>query len=105
MDIINKKNLVFYDKDWNSSNLTNERNLLLTIYGKVSCGKLKFIDDNVEGFVEIPSSFLNTLIPSAKLRIIPRILLLINKIMTKITIKIISVQPNLISIPFVYFAT
>ena len=58
MDIINKKNLVFYDKDWNSSNLTNERNLLLTIYGKVSCGKLKFIDDNVEGFVEIPSSFL-----------------------------------------------
>ena len=58
MDIINKKNLVFYDKDWNSSNLSNERNLLLTIYGKVSCGKLKFIDDNVEGFVEIPSSFL-----------------------------------------------
>ena len=40
------------------SNLSNERNLLLTIYGKVSCGKLKFIDDNVEGFVEIPSSFL-----------------------------------------------
>lgn len=58
MDIINRKDLVFYEKDWNSSNLSNRRNLLLTIYGKVSCGKLKFIDDNVEGFVEIPSSFL-----------------------------------------------
>lgn len=58
MDIINRKDLVFYEKDWNSSNLSNKRNLLLTIYGKVSCGKLKFIDDNVEGFVEIPSSFL-----------------------------------------------
>ena len=58
MDIINRKDLVFYEKDWNSSNLSNKRILLLTIYGKVSCGKLKFIDDNVEGFVEIPSSFL-----------------------------------------------
>ena len=58
MDIVNRKDLVFYEKDWNSSNLSNKRNLLLTIYGKVSCGKLKFIDDNVEGFVEIPSSFL-----------------------------------------------
>lgn len=58
MDIINKKNLVFYEKDWNSSNLSNKRNMLFTIYGKVSCGKLKFIDDNVEGYVEIPSSIL-----------------------------------------------
>jgi len=58
MDIINRKDLVFYEKDWNSSNLSNKRNLLLTIYGKVSCGKLKFIDDNVEGYVEIPSSIL-----------------------------------------------
>lgn len=58
MDIVNIKDLVIYEKDWNSSYLSNKRNLLLTIYGKVSCGKLKFIDDNVEGYVEIPSSIL-----------------------------------------------
>lgn len=58
MDIVNRKDLVFYEKDWNSSDLSDKRNILLTIYGKVSCGKLKFIDDNVEGYVEIPSSIL-----------------------------------------------
>ena len=58
MNKINRENLVFHEKDWNSSSLSNKINLLLTIYGKVSCGKLKFIDDNVEGYVEIPSSIL-----------------------------------------------
>ena len=58
MNKINRENLVFHEKDWNSSSLSNKTNLLLTIYGKVSCGKLKFIDDNVEGYVEIPSSIL-----------------------------------------------
>ncbi len=37
---------------------TSPNNLLLTVFGHVPCGSPNFIDDNIEGFLEIPKSML-----------------------------------------------
>lgn len=58
MDSISAKQLIFYDKNWNSDRLSNNGSHLMTIYGKISCGKLKFIDGNIEGYMEIPNSLI-----------------------------------------------
>ena len=53
MDFIDTKKIVKHDSAW-QQNKINSNNAVLPIYGNISCGQLKFIDDNLEGYIEIP---------------------------------------------------
>ena len=53
MDFIDTKKIVKHDSAW-QQNKINHNNAVLPIYGNISCGQLKFIDDNLEGYIEIP---------------------------------------------------
>ena len=46
-----------YDKDYEFTG--SERNLM-PIYGGVPCGELGYLDDNIEGYVEIPNGLIGT---------------------------------------------
>ena len=48
--------IVLHDLDYAKKTASN--NLLLTVFGYVPCGSPNFIDDNIEGFLEIPKSML-----------------------------------------------
>ena len=48
--------IVLHDLDYVKKATSN--NLLLTVFGYVPCGSPNFIDDNIEGFLEIPKSML-----------------------------------------------
>ena len=48
--------IVLHDVDY--AKKTSPNNLLLTVFGYVPCGSPNFIDDNIEGFLEIPKSML-----------------------------------------------
>ena len=46
-----------YDKDYEFIGSEGE---LIPIYGGIPCGELGYLDDNVEGYVEIPESLIGT---------------------------------------------
>lgn len=46
-----------YDKDYDFSDYNG---ILLPIYGGVPCGELGYLDDNLEGYVEIPESLIGS---------------------------------------------
>ena len=48
--------IVLHDLDYAKKTASN--NPLLTVFGYVPCGSPNFIDDNIEGFLEIPKSML-----------------------------------------------
>ena len=48
--------IVLHDLDY--AEKTSSNNLLLTVFGYVPCGSPNFINDNIEGFLEIPKSML-----------------------------------------------
>jgi repressor LexA len=48
--------IVLHDLDY--AEKTSSNNLLLTVFGYVPCGSPNYIDDNIEGFLEIPKSML-----------------------------------------------
>lgn len=48
--------IVLHDSDYEKQASSN--NLLLTVFGYVPCGSPNFINDNVEGYLEIPKSML-----------------------------------------------
>lgn len=51
-----KNKIVLHDLDFEEK--VSSSNLFLTVYGYVPCGTPNFIDDNVEGYLEIPKSML-----------------------------------------------
>ena len=51
-----KNKIVLHDLDFEGK--VSSSNLFLTVYGYVPCGTPNFIDDNVEGYLEIPKSML-----------------------------------------------
>lgn len=51
-----KNKIVLHDLDFEGK--VSSFNLFLTVYGYVPCGTPNFIDDNVEGYLEIPKSML-----------------------------------------------
>ena len=57
MDFIDTKKIVKHDSAW-QQNKINSNNAVLPIYGNISCGQLKFIDDNLEGYIEIPKQMI-----------------------------------------------
>lgn len=57
MDYINKRNTKIHDVEWEITTIPRD-NSVFKIYGNISCGKLKFIDDNVVGYIEIPKEFI-----------------------------------------------
>ena len=46
-----------YDKDYE---FTGAEGNLMPIYGGIPCGELGYLDDNIEGYVEIPESLIGT---------------------------------------------
>ena len=46
-----------YDKDYE---FTGAEGTLMPIYGGIPCGELGYLDDNIEGYVEIPESLIGT---------------------------------------------
>ena len=46
-----------YDKDYE---FTGTEGNLMPIYGGIPCGELGYLDDNIEGYVEIPESLIGT---------------------------------------------
>ena len=57
MQIENTSNsIVLHDSDYVEK--PSFQNLLLTIFGYIPCGSPNIIDDNIEGFLEIPKSML-----------------------------------------------
>ena len=46
-----------YDKDFE---FTGEEGSLMPIYGGIPCGELGYLDDNIEGYVEIPNGLIGT---------------------------------------------
>lgn len=57
MDYINDKNIVIHEEEWQKYKV-NTNKIVLPIYGNISCGQLKFINDNVEGYIEIPKNLI-----------------------------------------------
>lgn len=53
MDYINGKNIVIHEEEWQKYKV-NTNKIVLPIYGNISCGQLKSIDNNLEGYLEIP---------------------------------------------------
>ena len=51
-----KNKIALHDLDFEEK--VSSSNLLLTVFGYVPCGTPNFIDDNVEGYLEIPKSML-----------------------------------------------
>ena len=51
--------IIYHDKYSDAEDRKTTRdNIVVNIYGKVSCGYPKFLDDDLEGFVEIPYSLI-----------------------------------------------
>lgn len=48
--------IVLHDSDYVKK--ASSSNMLLTVFGYVPCGSPNFIDDNIEGYLEIPKSML-----------------------------------------------
>lgn len=46
-----------YDKDFE---FTGAEGRLMPIYGGIPCGELGYLDDNIEGYVEIPNGLIGT---------------------------------------------
>ena len=46
-----------YDKDFE---FTGAEGSLMPIYGDIPCGELGYLDDNIEGYVEIPNGLIGT---------------------------------------------
>ena len=46
-----------YDKDFE---FTGAEGSLMPIYGGIPCGELGYLDDNIEGYVEIPNGLIGT---------------------------------------------
>ena len=53
MDYIDIKNIVRHDATWHQNKLIHNK-IIIPIYGDISCGQLKSIDNNIEGYIEIP---------------------------------------------------
>lgn len=53
MDYIDIKNILIHDAEWQSDKI-NDNKIIIPIYGSISCGQLKLIDSNLEGYIEIP---------------------------------------------------
>lgn len=59
MDYLNKRNtnIHIHDTEWEFTTIPEDKNIF-KIYGNISCGKFKFIDDNIMGYIEIPKEFI-----------------------------------------------
>ena len=53
MDNVDIKDIEIHDAQWQKNKL-NRRKIAIPVYGSISCGMLKFINNNIEGYVEIP---------------------------------------------------
>ena len=57
MDFIYKDKLIYHDASWQQQKIRKNR-CIIPIYGQISCGYLKSIDDNVDGYIEIPKDMI-----------------------------------------------
>jgi len=53
MDYVDIKDIEMHDAQWQKNKL-HRRKIAIPLYGSISCGMLKFINNNIEGYVEIP---------------------------------------------------
>ena len=49
------KDVVLHDISWTPQYAGKNNNAILAVYGDISCGGFKLIDDYVEGYLEIPN--------------------------------------------------
>ncbi len=59
MDIIHSKKIYYHDATWQQYSLNGSRTIL-PIYGNISCGHLKSINDNIDGYIEIPKTMIGS---------------------------------------------
>ena len=57
MDYIRKINTKIHGIEWETTTVPKNRRVF-KIYGNISCGKFKFIDENVIGYIEIPKELI-----------------------------------------------
>ena len=50
--------VVFHDISWTPKQSEQSDKSILIVYGDVSCGGFKLIDDYIEGYIEIPNSLI-----------------------------------------------
>ena len=48
-------NVVLHDISWTPHHTSKSDNSILAVYGNISCGGFKLIDDYAEGYLEIPN--------------------------------------------------
>ena len=53
MDYIDFTHIVLHDATWQRNKLCNNMTVI-PIYGNISCGHLRSIDENIDGYIEIP---------------------------------------------------
>lgn len=53
-----KMAVVLHDASWAPESADESSKSILSVYGNISCGGFKLIDDYVEGYLEIPNSMI-----------------------------------------------
>ena len=57
MNYININNITIHDIEWEITTIPEDQSVF-KIYGNIPCGKFKFLDDNVVGYIEIPKELI-----------------------------------------------